>query len=99
MDDFEKVLLHARGFLYAYAGIITFLSSIPIAPRLPEKKVSVAHKWQKRILAIYFLCLATGGISNFMGFPEAGKFAITYGATTSIIVYNFYISFYMIFRV
>lgn len=93
----EQMLLHVRGFLYAYASVMTFLSSLPIAPHA-NGRMKRANKRQKRILALYFFALSIGGISSFLSVPEIGHFVITYAATALILLYCFYISFFVIFR-
>ena len=93
----DELLLHVRGFLYAYAGLMTILSSLPIAPHA-NGRMRKAHKWQKRVVALYLLVLASGGISSFFNQPELGRFVITYIATALIFIYCLQISFFVIFR-
>ncbi len=92
-----NALLYLRGFLYAYGAMLTFLASLLVTPRT-NGRMSRAHSWQKRVLALFFLCLSVGGLSSLVGAPAVWQVFITYGATALIVAYDVLITFFVIFR-
>ena len=90
-------LLYVRGFVYLYIAVMLFFSSMVYVN--PDARLwSWSYRARMLTLAIYFFILSMGGISAYVGFPELGRMAITYGATLAAVVYAVLITMFVLFR-
>ena len=100
LQDFihdPNAVLYFRGFLYLYIACMDFLAATVYVN--PDKKLwSWAYRARMFTLAAFFLMLATGGISAYLGYAEFGRMAITYGATITAAIYAALITMFVLFR-
>jgi len=93
----RNTLLYIRGFIYLYNAIMTLLAATVYVN--PDARLwSWAYRARMLTLSAFFFILATGGISAYLGFPELGQTAVTYGATVMATIYAVLITMFVVFR-
>ena len=103
MEDLQKflrdpnALLYARGFLYLYIACVVFMAATVYVN--PDARLwSWSYRARMFTLSAFFLVLAIGGISAYLGYAEFGRAAITYGATITEAIYAALITMFVLFR-
>ena len=92
-----NAILYVRGFIYLYVAVMVFLAALVYVN--PDHKLwSWAYRARMLSLAAFFLTLSMGGISAYLGYPEFGRAAITYGATFTASIYAALITLFVIWR-
>ena len=92
-----NAILYVRGFIYLYIATMVFFAALVYVN--PDARLwSWAYRARMLSLAAFFLTLSTGGISSYLGYPEFGRAAITYGATFTASIYAALITIFVLFR-